>query len=91
MYGTTDDLKKLIFKAKALGIRIILDLVPNHTSDKHEWFQKSVDKVEGYEDFYIWHDGKRDGQNQSLRLPPNNWVSLKILVIISNSNTIFNK
>uniref|UniRef100_V5I8D9 alpha-glucosidase n=1 Tax=Anoplophora glabripennis TaxID=217634 RepID=V5I8D9_ANOGL len=71
-YGTLDDLKELLELAKALGIKIILDFVPNHTSDQHEWFQKSVAKEEGYEDFYVWHDGKVvDGT----RVPPNNWLS----------------
>ncbi|XP_023311175.1 maltase A1-like [Anoplophora glabripennis] len=71
-YGTLDDLKELLKMAKEFGIRIILDFVPNHTSDQHGWFQKSVAKEEGYEDFYVWHDGKVvDGT----RVPPNNWVS----------------
>lgn len=72
LFGTNEDFKALLAKAKELDIRIILDFVPNHTSDEHEWFQKSVNKEEGYEDFYIWHDGKvKDGE----RAVPNNWVS----------------
>lgn len=57
------------------GIKIILDYVPNHTSDQHEWFIKSEAKDSEYDNYFIWHDGKPNpdgGQN----LPPNNWVSV---------------
>ncbi|CAD7089377.1 unnamed protein product [Hermetia illucens] len=74
-YGTMADFEALLKRAKELGIKLIMDLVPNHTSDLHEWFQKSVNRVKGYEDFYIWHDGYPDPKNSSNRLPPNNWVS----------------
>lgn len=69
-----EDFKELIVKARELGLKIIMDLVPNHTSDKHKWFQLSVNRTEGYEDFYVWHDGHADEKNQSLIHPPNNWV-----------------
>ncbi|KAJ8919510.1 hypothetical protein NQ315_002131 [Exocentrus adspersus] len=71
-YGTLEDLKQLLDKAKELGIKLILDFVPNHTSDQHEWFKKSVAKEEGYEDFYVWHDGN---VVNGTRQPPNNWLS----------------
>ncbi|KAG5676142.1 hypothetical protein PVAND_005993 [Polypedilum vanderplanki] len=74
-YGTMEDFDELIAKAKELGIKIILDFVPNHSSDKHEWFIKSEAKDPEYIDFYIWHDGKPNpdgGRN----LEPNNWVSV---------------
>lgn len=45
-----------------------MDFVPNHSSDEHEWFVKSENRVAGYEDYYVWRDPKNDG-------PPNNWVS----------------
>lgn len=47
--------------------------VPNHTSDDHEWFKKSVAKERGFENFYVWHDGTPNGSGKPL--PPNNWVS----------------
>uniref|UniRef100_A0A1I8Q5Z4 alpha-glucosidase n=1 Tax=Stomoxys calcitrans TaxID=35570 RepID=A0A1I8Q5Z4_STOCA len=72
-YGTLDDFKNLITRAKEVGIRVILDFVPNHTSDECEWFQKSVNRTEGYEDFYVWHNGKVDSGGQ--RQPPSNWKS----------------
>ncbi|XP_044749211.1 maltase 1-like [Coccinella septempunctata] len=69
MYGSMDDLKRLIKRAHDLGLRIILDFVPNHTSDQHEWFKASENRTEGYEDFYVWVDGTPDK-------PPNNWRSV---------------
>lgn len=74
-YGTLDDFDRLIQKANALDFKIILDFVPNHSSDEHKWFKKSVKKEPGFEDFYIWHPGYPDEKNSSNRLPPNNWIS----------------
>lgn len=54
-------------------IKILLDFVPNHTSDEHPWFQKSVQNDSDYRDFFVWADPKYDINNN--RLPPNNWVS----------------
>ncbi|KAL3267382.1 hypothetical protein HHI36_011512 [Cryptolaemus montrouzieri] len=68
MYGTLDELKELIATAHDNGIRIILDYVPNHTSDQHAWFKASENRTEGYEDYYVWVDGTPDQ-------PPNNWLS----------------
>ena len=58
-FGTNDDLKNLIDKAHSLGIKVLLDLVAGHTSDKHPWFKQSC-KAEpnNYSDYYIWTDGK---------------------------------
>ncbi|MDO4670424.1 MAG: alpha-glucosidase [Aerococcus sp.] len=70
MYGTLDDFKALLTAAHDQGIRIILDLVVNHTSDQHDWFQQSKqDKTNPYADYYIWKDPNPDGT------PPNNWGS----------------
>lgn len=66
-FGTLEDLKLLIEKAHENGIKIIMDFVPNHTSDMHEWFKASENRTEGYEDYYVWVDGTPDR-------PPNNWV-----------------
>ena len=65
-YGSLDDMDELIKKAEGLDIKIILDLVINHTSDRHEWFQKSRRRIVPYTDYYIWHPGK-DGKK------PSNW------------------
>lgn len=74
IFGTMDDFDQLVKSAKKLGIKIILDYVPNHTSDKHHWFINSVNRVPGYEDFYIWHNGTVDKNGK--RRPPNNWISI---------------
>ena len=73
-YGTMDDAKALIKEAHASGIRIILDLVPNHTSDQHKWFQAALNSEPGSKerDRYIFRDGK--GKNGEL--PPNNWEAV---------------
>lgn len=75
-YGTMSDFEELLQEAKRLDIKIILDFVPNHSSDQCEWFIKSAKREEGFEDFYVWADGKirEDGEME----PPNNWVSCKI-------------
>lgn len=67
-FGTMEDMDELILLAKNLDIRIVMDLVINHTSDEHEWFQKSRDPQSAYRDYYIW----RPGNNGKL---PNNWTS----------------
>lgn len=71
--GTLEDFNELIATAHAHDIRLMVDFIPNHSSDQHEWFQKSRRK-EGYEDWYIWHPGivGEDGE----RRPPNNWASV---------------
>ena len=52
------------------GIKVVLDFVPNHSSDQHEWFIKSVKKIEPYKDYYVWHPGSKEGGI------PNNWMSV---------------
>lgn len=70
-YGTLADFDKLVAEAKKRNIRIIMDLVMNHSSDKHKWFLESKSsKTNPKRDWYIWRDGKAEGQ------PPNNWQSL---------------
>lgn len=72
-YGTMSDFERLAARLKQLGIKLILDFVPNHTSDEHEWFKNSVRRVPGYENFYVWHPGKVNATGQII--PPNNWLS----------------
>jgi alpha-glucosidase len=61
---------RLLHEAQRRGIKIILDLVPNHTSDQHPWFiDSSASRTSGKRDWYIWRNGKPDGT------PPNNWKS----------------
>ena len=69
-YGTMADFDRLVAEAKKRNIRIILDMVMNHTSDKHPWFIESESsRTNPKRDWYIWRDGKGPG------IPPNNWQS----------------
>ena len=67
-YGTLDDFDELVAQAHQRGIRIVLDMVFNHTSTQHAWFRESLNKESPYRQFYIW----RDGTPEQL---PNNWRS----------------
>ncbi|MCZ9169032.1 alpha,alpha-phosphotrehalase [Escherichia albertii] len=67
-YGTLDDFDKLVTQAKSRGIRVILDMVFNHTSTQHAWFHEALKKESPYRQFYIWRDGEPG-------IPPNNWRS----------------
>jgi len=70
-YGTMADFDKLVVEAKRHNIRILMDLVMNHTSDQHPWFKASASsRTDPRRDWYVWRDGKGPGQ------PPNNWQSL---------------
>lgn len=75
--GTRDDFHELIEKAKESDIKIILDMVPNHTSDQHPWFLESVRNNESiYRDFYVW-------RNCNPGSPPNNWVKIIFSYLVS--------
>ena len=68
-FGTMADFEELACEAEKRGIRLMLDMVFNHTSTEHEWFQKALAGDPDYEDYYIWREGGPDGT------PPNNWES----------------
>ena len=70
LFGTLDDFDALVAGAHARGIRVVIDLVPNHTSDRHPWFVESRSSRDNPKrDWYVWADPKPDGS------PPNNWIS----------------
>jgi alpha-glucosidase len=72
MYGTLADFDRLVAEGKKRGIRIVLDLVVNHTSDQHKWFVESKSsRTSPKRDWYVWRDGKPDGG------PPNNWRPIR--------------
>jgi len=74
-YGTLADFDRLVSEAGKRHIRILMDMVMNHTSDKHKWFEASrSSRTNPYRDWYVWHDGK--GQTATDKgQPPNNWQS----------------
>lgn len=74
IFGTNEDFDVLLAKAKTLGIRIIVDIVPNHTSDQHAWFQAALAAGPGSAERGYYHF--RDGKGANGELPPNNWQSI---------------
>ncbi len=70
IFGTLDDFEELLHEAHRRDIKVMLDFVPNHTSDQHAWFQEALaDPKSPKRDYYVWRDPKPDGS------PPNNWLS----------------
>ncbi len=71
-FGTLEDWQEMVDGMHARGIKLVMDLVVNHTSDEHEWFKQSrSSKDNPYRDYYIWRKGRaKDGKK-----PPNNWSS----------------
>ena len=71
LFGTMADFNDLVEAAHKRGIKIMLDFVPNHTSDQHPWFVESrTSRTNDKHDFYVWRNAKPDGS------PPNNWMSI---------------
>jgi len=67
-YGTLDDFKELLDTAHSMGIRVVMDMVLNHSSDEHKWFKESrKSKDNPYRNYYVWQPPKEDGSE------PNNW------------------
>src|SRR6187397_1892837 len=71
IFGTLDDFDRVIARAHELGIKVIIDQVPSHTSDQHAWFTESRQSRDNPRaDWYVWADARADGT------PPNNWLSI---------------
>lgn len=71
LFGTMEDFETLLSQAHKRNILVLIDFVPNHTSDEHAWFQESrSSKGDPKRDWYIWRDPAKDGG------PPNNWLSV---------------
>ena len=68
-YGTMEDFDKLVTTLDDAGIKLMLDFIPNHTGDDHEWFRKSASQDERYKDYYVWKEGSRSN-------PPNRWQAV---------------
>ncbi|CAH0392591.1 unnamed protein product [Bemisia tabaci] len=74
MFGTMDDFKRLLKNSHEKGMKVIVDFVPNHSSDQGEWFKLSEQRIEPFTDFYVWKDGKRINETHTTH--PNNWRSV---------------
>jgi alpha-glucosidase len=75
-YGTMADFDHLVAEANKRHIRVLMDMVMNHSSDKHKWFlQSRSSKDNPYRDWYVWHDGKSQTATDKGQ-PPNNWESV---------------
>ncbi len=71
IFGTLDDFDRLLARAHALGLKVIIDQVYSHSSDQHPWFAESrQNRTNPKADWYVWADPKPDG------MPPNNWLSV---------------
>jgi alpha-glucosidase len=71
VFGTLDDFDRLLARAHALGLKVLIDQVWSHTSDRHPWFLESrADRTSPRADWYVWADPRPDGT------PPNNWLSV---------------
>lgn len=88
-YGTMMDFENLIKRCKELDIKLILDFVPNHTSDQHAWFKKSSNphhpEFKKYKDYYVWNKGKRLANGT--RIPPSNWQRFVLVFYMKYSYT----
>ncbi|XP_065383189.1 amino acid transporter heavy chain SLC3A1 isoform X2 [Macaca fascicularis] len=73
IFGTMEDFENLVAAIHDKGLKLIIDFIPNHTSDKHTWFQLSRTRTGKYTDYYIWHDCTREN---GTTVPPNNWLSV---------------
>jgi len=70
IFGTLDDFQQLLDRAHALGLKVLLDFVPNHSSERHAWFEESRSSRDNPKrDWYLWRDPAPEGG------PPNNWLS----------------
>uniref|UniRef100_A0A0K2TSQ6 alpha-glucosidase n=1 Tax=Lepeophtheirus salmonis TaxID=72036 RepID=A0A0K2TSQ6_LEPSM len=67
IYGSMQDFKDMVTGLQDHGLKLILDFTPNHSSDKHPWFTKSIQKQGHYSDYYVWKNGDA---------PPNNWLMI---------------
>ncbi|KAE9521750.1 hypothetical protein AGLY_017850 [Aphis glycines] len=80
IFGTMDDLEELVKEMKKRNLKLATDLIPNHSSYKCKWFEKSIKKDGKYADYYVWRNASNQDdvmKNSSVTpLPPNNWLSI---------------
>ena len=74
LFGSLDDFDAMVARAHELGMRVLVDLVPNHTSDQHAWFKLALESAPGSPQRQFYHF--KDGRGENGELPPNNWLSM---------------
>ena len=74
LFGTLEDFDEMVAEAHRLSLRVMIDLVPNHSSSEHEWFQKALKAAPGSKERSYYHF--KDGRGENGELPPNNWQSM---------------
>ena len=74
LFGTLADFDAMVARAHELGLRVLVDLVPNHTSDQHKWFQAALAAPKGSPERAFYHF--KEGRGENGELPPNNWLSM---------------
>jgi alpha-glucosidase len=74
LFGTLEDFDEMVTEAHRLSLRVMIDLVPNHSSSEHEWFQKALRAEPGSKERSYYHF--KDGRGENGELPPNNWQSM---------------
>jgi alpha-glucosidase len=74
LFGTLEDFDRMLERAHELGLKVLIDLVPNHSSDKHKWFQDAIHSPAGSREREFYHF--KNGRGENGELPPNNWVSM---------------
>ena len=74
LFGTLEDFDEMVAEAHRLSLRVMIDLVPNHSSSEHEWFQKALKAAPSSKERSYYHF--KDGRGENGELPPNNWQSM---------------
>jgi len=74
LFGTLEDFDRMLNRAHELGLKVLIDLVPNHSSDQHKWFQDAINSPAGSREREFYHF--KNGRGENGELPPNNWVSM---------------
>ncbi|XP_076637595.1 maltase A3 [Colletes latitarsis] len=73
LFGNLEQFDEFVKEAHHRDVKVMLDIVPNHSSDVHKWFLLSIDNIHPYNNYYVWSNGSID--ENGTRTPPNNWVS----------------
>ncbi|KAJ4436648.1 hypothetical protein ANN_16779 [Periplaneta americana] len=75
VFGTMEDFRSLSEALKERGLKLVMDFIPNHSSNLHKWFQRSIKKQDPYTHYYVWADAK-GFESDGKPVPPNNWMSV---------------